>query len=94
MTRRLIILLGIALLVCSCSLDTTGTPPHVQEKIRMGFPEIAHMYGFVCTKVSTISYKGFTERGRLTRINCDDDRLSYRVLMTPQDVLIVHPWSE
>jgi hypothetical protein len=61
--------------------------PHLREN----FPPLAKQLNYVCDRVTGFRPVEATERGQVYRIDCDGS-LSYRMLKTPDEKLIITPW--
>ena len=60
--------------------------------LRDNFPPLAKKLNYVCDRVTRFRPWESTERGMVYRVDCEGG-LSYRMLKTPDDHLIITPWS-
>jgi hypothetical protein len=72
----------------------TFTMPAALRRATQDLPASIRVSGFVCHHISSGRQIGRTERGTVVRILCDFDTRPYRVLVTPQNRLVIRPWSE
>jgi hypothetical protein len=60
--------------------------------LRDNFPPLAKKLNYVCDQVTRFRPLESTERGMVYRVDCAGG-LSFRMLKTPDDKLIITPWT-
>lgn len=61
-------------------------------ELRDAFRAAVASHGYNCRGVSTVTGPRDIHRGKAFKVRCNNDRLAYRVIVTPAGDFIVEPW--
>jgi|APSaa5957512576_1039674.scaffolds.fasta_scaffold30168_2 hypothetical protein len=75
------------------SKHTKSKPKGLSREEKSNFAKVIRIKGYVCNSCSNGYSMGTQHKGMVFRILCNDDALTYRVTLTPNDTFIVEPWK-